>query len=232
MAESERSIVLLSGGVDSTAALMREARAGIDSYALTVNYGQSHAQELWSAKMVAGHFGVRQEVIDVPMHQFVRSNLIGHGALTLEESRQTPGVSPYYVPNRNMVLLSLAMAWADSEGISRVVFACNADDYRLFPDCRDGFFVSLGGAWGRERLDLNVTISTPFIGKRKHEIISEFPDAPWGLTWSCYQPVKGPAKNPRESTWLACGTCDACELRRDSFDAAGVRDPVRMIGDN
>lgn len=220
-----KAVVLLSGGMDSATALAIAKSDGFDVVALTVDYGQRHRKEIEAAKRVAKHFGVRD-------HRVVRLDLTGIGgsALTdrtilvpqqrrLEEIGR--GIPPTYVPARNTILLSYALGLAEVTGAGAIYVAANSRDYSGYPDCRPEFYEAfrevarLGTKRGVEG-DV-IEVRTPLIRMSKADIVRKGEElgVPWALTWSCY---RGGAK--------ACGTCDACQLRRKGFRDTGVEDPI------
>lgn len=220
-----RAVVLLSGGLDSytTAAVAR--RDGFDVFALTVRYGQRHHQELEAAARVAKALEVaRHLVIDLDL------SAIGGSALTstdLAVPRDRPldaaDIPVTYVPARNAIFLSLALAWAEVLGASDLFIGVNALDYSGYPDCRPAFIrafeqmARLGTRAGVEGRP--VTVHAPLVALTKAEIIrlGLGLGLDYGLTLSCYDPGPGGA---------SCGRCDSCRLRAAGFAAAGVADPL------
>ncbi len=221
-----KAVVLLSGGVDSSTTLAIAKREGFQPYALTVFYGQRNAVELEAAREVAGSMGVAQ-------HNVVKVDLrsIGGSALTaaipVPKNRSDDeighGVPVTYVPARNMVLLSIALAWAEVLGAYDIFIGVNALDYSGYPDCRPEFteaFEALAnvatktGVEGRRRFKIH----TPLIRMSKKEIleVGSSLGVDYGLTISCYDP---------DDERRACGLCDACRLRLNAFAALGMSDP-------
>jgi len=220
-----RAIVLLSGGMDSATALAMTKAEGFEVVALTFDYGQRHRREIEAAKRVAKHFDVRD-------HRIVNLDLsaIGGSALTdkrirVPEQRSLEeigrGIPPTYVPARNTILLSYALALAEATGTNAIVIAAQSLDYAGYPDCRPEYYrafqevARLGTKRGVEG-DV-IAILTPVIDMTKADIVrkGEVLGVPWKLTWSCYH---GGEK--------ACGVCDSCQLRLKGFREAGVRDPL------
>jgi 7-cyano-7-deazaguanine synthase len=221
---SARAVVLLSGGMDSATCLAVAARSeGLDCYALSFDYGQRHCSELDAAAAVAQRFAVRE-------HRTVRIDLgaIGGSALTdrgiAVPERPGTGVPVTYVPARNTVFLSFALAWAEVLDADFIYAGVNAVDYSGYPDCRPEYvaaFQALADRALRRAVEGRpVTLRTPLLRMSKDEIIRR------GLalgvdfreTVSCYQADEGGA---------ACGVCDACRLRSTGFERAGVPDPTR-----
>jgi|SRR5690606_22440525 len=222
------AVVLLSGGLDSyTAAAMLRAD-GFDLFALTVRYGQRHARELEAARRVAASLGVRRH-----LELAVDLDRVGGSALTdtievpknrteLQTSDQ-PDIPVTYVPARNTVFLSLALAWAEVLGVSDIGIGANALDYSGYPDCRPEYLrafetlANLATKAGAE--GARFRIHAPLLTMTKAEIIRKGMELglDYGLTHSCYDP--GPDGRP-------CGACDSCRLRQKGFAEAGVADPL------
>jgi len=217
------AVILLSGGLDSmvTGALAREQ--GFRLHALTIDYGQRHARELESAKVIAGKLGVERHVLlPLDLRQF------GASALTADIDVPKTGVGDdipvTYVPARNLLFLALTTALAESSGSSDIFIGVNALDYSGYPDCRPEFIASfaetarLGTKQGVEGHPF--TIHAPLQHLTKADIARECQrlglDPAW--SWSCYDPTP---------EGLACGLCDSCRLRLKGFAEAGVEDTTR-----
>jgi len=223
-----RAVVLLSGGLDSaTAAAMMKAR-GFDIYALSFRYGQRHALELEAARRVATQLGVsRRATVDIDLRAFGGSALTADVEVPKDRSAESigTGVPITYVPARNTIFLSFALAWAETLGISDIVIGVNALDYSGYPDCRPDYIAAfqqlanLGTRAGTE-LGQRFTIHTPLILLSKREIIERGValGVDYGLTLSCYDP---------SASGKACGRCDACQLRLKGFRENGLEDPAR-----
>jgi 7-cyano-7-deazaguanine synthase len=223
-----RAVVLLSGGLDSaTAAAMMKAR-GFDIYALSFRYGQRHALELEAARRVATQLGVsRRATVDIDLRAFGGSALTADVEVPKDRSAASigTGVPITYVPARNTIFLSFALAWAETLGISDIVIGVNALDYSGYPDCRPDYIAAfqqlanLGTRAGTE-LGQRFTIHTPLILLSKREIIERGValGVDYGLTLSCYDP---------SASGKACGRCDACQLRLKGFRENGLEDPAR-----
>jgi 7-cyano-7-deazaguanine synthase len=228
MSERPKAVVLLSGGVDSTTAAALTAREGFALYALTVLYGQRHAVEIEAARRVAAALGVvRHEVLTIDLRAFGGSALTADIAVPKDRSPEAMGadIPVTYVPARNTIFLSFAMAWAEVLGANDIVIGVNVYDYSGYPDCRPEFIEAFerlaalatrAGVESRTRL----RIRTPLIRMTKAEIIRAGVGVgvDYALTLSCYDPSPDGA---------ACGRCDACALRRKGFVEAGVADPTR-----
>ena len=215
-----RAVVLVSGGLDSATALAIARDQGFDCYALSLAYGQRHGIELEAAKRVAKALGVRaHRVIAVDLSSF------GGSALTDREiavpETPTAGIPVTYVPARNTVFLSLALAWAETLGARNIFIGVNAVDYSGYPDCRPAFveaFAALANLATRAGVEGgNFAIHTPLIDLSKAEIIRRGValGIDYRITVSCYQP---------DTNGRACGKCDSCRIRREGFAAAGVPD--------
>jgi 7-cyano-7-deazaguanine synthase len=227
METKRKAVVLLSGGLDSTTTLAIARAQGFDTYAMTFRYGQRHAVEVECARRVAAHFGVSEHVfVDIDLRLFGGSALTDD--LPVPKGRSTEemgqGIPVTYVPARNTIFLSFALAWAEVLGSSDLFIGVNILDHSGYPDCRPEYIeayqrmadlATKAGVEGRQRL----TIHTPLIRLTKAEIIRKGLElnVPYGLTCTCYDP------SPQGE---ACGECDACLLRLKGFAENGVRDPV------
>ena len=218
------AILLLSGGLDSYTAGAIARREGNDLYALTVRYGQVHAQEVVAARAVAASLQVARHIeLDVNLAAFGGSTLVGEGSIPKDRALEAPGIPSTYVPARNTIFLSLALGWAEVVGAGAIVLGVNALDYSGYPDCRSEYLAaferlaSLATRAGTEGRTLE--IKAPLLHLSKAEIIREglALGLDYGLTHSCYDP--DPSGRP-------CGSCDSCRLRARGFAQAGVVDPV------
>ena len=214
------AVVLVSGGLDSATVLAIAREQGFDCHALSLAYGQRHEIELDAAKRVATAMGVHaHRVITVDLSSF------GGSALTDPEiavpETPTVGVPVTYVPARNTVFLSLALAWAETLGARNIFIGVNAVDYSGYPDCRPAFieaFAALANLATKAGIEGgNFVIHTPLIELSKAEIIRRgiALGIDYRITVSCYQP---------DPAGRACGRCDSCRIRREGFAAAGVPD--------
>jgi 7-cyano-7-deazaguanine synthase len=224
-----RAVVLLSGGLDSATALAATRADGFAAYALTVRYGQRHAAELEAARRVAAHLGAAEHrIADVDLRLFGGSALTADIPVPKDGASTAGGSIPVtYVPARNTILLSLALAWAEVLGAADLVVGVNAVDYSGYPDCRPEYVAAFermanlatrAGVEGRTRL----RVRAPLQHLTKHEIIrlGRSLGVDYALTTSCYDPAPDGA---------ACGRCDACRLRLAGFAAAGLADPARYV---
>lgn len=214
--------MLLSGGLDSMVSAAIAKEAGFQLNALTINYGQRHAVELGAARRIAAHLNTARHVeLQLDLSVF------GGSALTDDIDVPMDGVGTdipvTYVPARNLVFLSLTLAWAETLGAKDIFIGVNALDYSGYPDCRPEFIASfeetarLGTKAGAEGQDL--TIHAPLQYMTKADIASEASRLGLdpGMSWSCYNPTKDA---------MACGLCDSCRLRRKGFADAGLQDGI------
>ena len=219
------AVVLLSGGLDSTTALAVARSRGFDCYALTVKYGQLHEVELEAARRVAARGGVREHrVIEVDLAQLASSALTRRDVAvpkdrSLADIGAVGDVPVTYVPARNTVLLSLALAWAESLGAKDLFVGVNVLDASGYPDCRPEFVLAFQALAQVATRSGGFTVHAPLIELTKADIIKLGTSlgVEYGATHSCYDPVGG----------AACGRCDACALRRKGFAEAGIPDPTR-----
>jgi len=226
----KRAVVLLSGGLDSATVLAIAKAEGYELYALSCSYGQRHAWELEAAKRVAESVGVAQ-------HQTTQIDLRAFGGSALTADIDVPkgrdaeemshGIPITYVPARNTIFLSFALAWAEVLGANDIFLGVNALDYSGYPDCRPEFIAAFekmanlatkAGVESRQHL----RIHTPLIAMTKAQIIAKGTElrVDYGLTSSCYDP--GPDGAP-------CGQCDSCLLRQKGFRENGLEDPLHKI---
>ena len=220
-----KAVVLVSGGLDSTTCLAMAREKGFVLYALTFNYGQRHDHELNSAKMVVDFFNIQNHsIIDIDLAQFGGSALTDQIDVPKKRDLSDMADIPVtYVPARNTVFLSLALAWAEGLGSFDIFIGVNALDYSGYPDCRPEYISSFektanlatkAGVSGS-----SFRIHTPLIDLTKSEIVKVGMDlgVDYSLTSSCYDPDQ--EGNP-------CGLCDACYLRLKGFKEAGIIDPL------
>lgn len=225
---SDRAVVLLSGGLDSATVLAVAVNEGYDILAMTFGYGQRHEVELASAKEVACSFHVTEHVIiEIPGNLFAGSALAGSAKKNVPKNRRQGGendIPVTYVPARNILFLSYALAFAESRNAGTVFIGANAVDYSGYPDCRGEFFeafermATLGMKCGVEGSP--VRIKTPLLDMKKSEIIKLGTGlgVDYSKTHSCYDP---------DADGMACGECDSCLIRKRGFAEAGIGDPTR-----
>ena len=221
-----RAVILLSGGLDSATVLAIARSQGFQPYALSFRYGQRHVIELQSAQRVAAALGVAKHlIVDIDLRQFGGSALTDDIAVPKGGAGQPSSSIPVtYVPARNTVFLSFALAWAETLACSDIFIGVNALDYSGYPDCRPEYIeayermanlATRAGVEGQQHLKIH----TPLIQLSKAEIIARGLQlgVDYGLTSSCYDP--GPAGEP-------CGECDSCVLRAKGFRELGAEDPL------
>lgn len=228
MAESKRAVVLSSGGLDSTTVMAIAKSNGYEIHSLSFRYGQRHSVELEAAKKVAAILGAKEHmIIDIGLGN------IGGSALTDDievpkartETEMGEGIPVTYVPARNTVFLSYALAWAEVLGASDIFIGVNALDYSGYPDCRPEFieaFESMANLAMKATVEgtIKVKIHTPLIHLTKAQIIEKGIGlgVDYSITHSCYDP---------SADGTACGQCDSCLLRKKGFNEAGINDPTQ-----
>lgn len=221
----KKAVVLLSGGIDSTTMLAIAQSQGYSVYAMSFRYGQRHTLELDRAKQISEKMGVEKHIIiDIDLRAFGGSALTDDIDVPKERSDQEigTGIPITYVPARNTIFLSFALAWAETLEIDTVFIGVNALDYSGYPDCRPEYIAAYQrmanlatktGVEGKTTLE----IQTPLISMTKAQIIQKGTElgVDYALTLSCYDP---------DNQGKACGACDSCLLRRKGFEEAGVLD--------
>lgn len=227
------AVLLLSGGLDSATVLAWATRAGYAVHALSFRYGQRHQLELERARALAARWNVAQHVVcDIDLRPFGGSALTGDIAVPKDRDAQAmaTGIPVTYVPARNTIFLSFAMAWAEVLGAQDVFIGVNALDYSGYPDCRPEFieaFERLANLATRTGVEgtTRLTVHTPLMQLTKREIIElgRSLGVDYGMTSSCYDPSPDGA---------ACGHCDACQLRQRGFEQAGLADPAIYRSDD
>lgn len=225
-----KAVLLLSGGLDSTTLLAHAVHDGFDVFAMTFRYGQRHVTEIDAARRVAAHYPVRDHVIvDIDLRTFGGSALTSDIAVPKDRgaSEMSRGIPITYVPARNTIFLSFALAWAEVLEAGDIFIGVNALDYSGYPDCRPEYIqayermanlATRGGVEGTNP----IRIRTPLIDLTKAEIIQRGLrlGVDYSITQSCYDPSPSGA---------ACGRCDACRLRLKGFVEAGITDPARYV---
>ena len=225
--DRKKAVLLLSGGLDSTTLLALASSEGRAVYALSFSYGQRHSAELAAARKIAARYDVVQHLVtEIDLRAFGGSALTSDISVPKGEAPDSRiGIPVTYVPARNTIFLSFALAWAEVIGASDIFIGVNALDYSGYPDCRPEFIAafermaSLATRAGVEGAT-EINVFTPLISLSKREIIELGLrlGVDYSITTSCYDPDAG---------GNACGTCDACHLRLRGFAEAGARDPVR-----
>jgi len=228
MTVKKPAVILLSGGLDSSTILAIAQEEGFEPFAMSFRYGQRHVVELEAAKRVAAHQGAKNHVVvDIDLAMFGGSALTDNIDVPKDRSgdEMADEIPVTYVPARNTVFLSFALAWAEVLNCRDIFIGVNAIDYSGYPDCRPEYIAAYqkmanlatkAGVEGEGEL----TIHTPLISLSKAEIILKGYSlgVDYGITNSCYDPT---------DAGLACGRCDACHLRLKGFADAGVKDPAR-----
>ena len=228
MLRGSKAVLLLSGGLDSTTLLAHAVHEGFDVYAMTFRYGQRHASEIDAARRVAACYPVRDHVIvDIDLRTFGGSALTSDVAVPKDRASEemAHGIPITYVPARNTIFLSFALAWAEVLEAGDIFIGVNALDYSGYPDCRPEYIAAYermanlatrGGVEGTNP----IRIRTPLIDLTKAQIIRLGLElgVDYSMTQSCYDP---------DPSGAACGHCDACRLRLKGFSEAGAQDPAR-----
>ncbi|OGQ83227.1 MAG: 7-cyano-7-deazaguanine synthase QueC [Deltaproteobacteria bacterium RIFCSPLOWO2_12_FULL_57_22] len=223
-----KAVVLLSGGIDSSTAMAIAKKENYELHALTFRYGQRHEREIEAAKKVAAFLGAQG-------HLIIEFNLRAIGGSALTDEIEVPkgrnqkeiagGIPVTYVPARNTIFLSFALALAERLEAEDIFFGANQLDYSGYPDCREEYIrafeqmanlATKAGVEGKTK----IRIHTPLIRMTKAQIIQKGMELglDYSLTWSCYDPAPGS---------LACGLCDSCQLRLKGFKEAGCKDPIK-----
>lgn len=216
--KAQKSVVLLSGGIDSTVLLTKLVAEGRSVLAMGVDYGQRHRCEIEAARAVCGKLGVEYRLADLRTLApfFGKNSLTDFDLSVYEGAYDEAGMKTTVVPARNLILIALATAWAIAEKCDTIAYAAHGGDHTIYPDCRPEFAEKLDAVvqisdWHRVRLE------RPFVDLNKAEIVrlgAEL-NAPLALTWSCYNGGK-----------IHCGKCSTCLERREAFREAGIPDPT------
>lgn len=265
----KRAVVLLSGGIDSTVTLAVAKSEGYEIYGLSFNYGQRHGVELDRARKSADHLQVKKHLIvscdlreiggsaltsdvEVPKKRNINTETITQAH---KRSNVVSEIPVTYVPARNTIFLSYALAFAESIESENVFFGANVVDYSGYPDCRPEFiraFEKMANLATKASVEGRVTfkVNTPLIHMTKAEIIKKGADlgVDFSYTWSCYDPQKGQMDNKRQTTdeedrktgissivhhpsslvYVPCRRCDSCIIRSRGFQDAGIKDPLNL----
>jgi 7-cyano-7-deazaguanine synthase len=225
----KRAVVLVSGGLDSATTLALCIREGFDAHALSFDYGQRHSIEVQAAKRVAASLGVSDHrIATIDLRVFGGSALTADSAVPKNRDAKEPdGIPATYVPARNTIFLSYALAWCEVLGAADIFIGANAIDYSGYPDCRPAFiaaFEQLAAVATKAGVDgTQFRIHAPLITMSKAEIIRKGMElgVDFSLTHSCYDPT---------ADGLACGECDSCRIRLEGFRSAGLEDPISYAG--
>ncbi len=230
MTTDKKAVILSSGGLDSTTVMAMAKHDGFLIYSLSFSYGQRHQIELEAAKKVAEKIGVEKHlVINLDLHKIGQSALTSNTEVPKNRNDKTisANIPVTYVPARNTIFLSYALAWAEVIRSSDIFIGVNAIDYSGYPDCRPEYIeafekmANLATKAGVEKIT-KIVINTPLLNMSKAQIIKKGIElgVDYSLTHSCYDP------NPEG---VACGRCDSCILRKKGFKEAGVKDPIKYL---
>ena len=221
--KGRKAVVLLSGGLDSMVCAGLAREAGFSVAALTIDYGQRHRREIDAARLIAADIGAtRHVVLPLDLRAFGGSALTDN--IAVPKGGVGDDIPVTYVPARNLVFLSLTLAWAEALGARDVVIGVNALDYSGYPDCRPEFIAAfadlarLATKAGAEGEQFQIHAPLQYLGKAEIAREAQRLGFDPALSWSCYDP---------EPDGAACGRCDSCRLRREGFDKAGVTDTTR-----
>ncbi len=223
--KKKKAVVLLSGGMDSVTTLAIAVAEGFECYALSFRYGQRHVREIEAAKKIAASFKVREHrIIDIDLGRIGGSALTQLDIEVPKNVREPDEIPVTYVPARNTIFLSYALAWAEVLGAFDIFIGVNAVDYSGYPDCRAEFIeafermANLATAAGVQAKG-RYSVHTPIIDMSKAQIILRGRElgVDYSLTHSCYDP---------DERGRSCGRCDSCRLRLKGFAEAGLKDPI------
>ncbi len=253
MTDSRKAVVLLSGGLDSSTTLAVARAEGYDLYALSFDYLQRHRIELESAAKVAASLGAKEHlVVKIDLREIGGSALTSDievpkagpevGKPGSQEAKEPEGTSHHipvtYVPARNTIFLSFALAWAEVLGAGDIFIGANAVDYSGYPDCRPEYlkaFEEMANLATKVSVEgrLHFAIRAPLVTMKKSEIILKGTSLglDYSLTWSCYDPqedreTSSVSRERAKHRLMPCGLCDSCRIRAKGFEEAGLRDPL------
>jgi 7-cyano-7-deazaguanine synthase len=215
-----KAVIILSGGMDSTTLLYDMVNRGYSMFAISFDYQQKHAKEIECARKTCVKLGVPHQVVDLSaLHQLAVSSLTRDQINVPEGNYDEPSMKATVVPNRNMVMISLAAAYAISNNAPIVYYGAHAGDHTIYPDCRPPFIAAMNSAlrlcdW------TSVELRAPYMTMTKGDIatVGKSLNVDYSLTWTCY---KGGEK--------ACGKCGSCRERLEAFETAGFKDPIEYM---
>ena len=220
---SKKAIILLSGGLDSTTVLAIAKSQGYECYAMTINYQQRHSSEIKAAKKIANLYSVKDfKIVDINL-SWLKSSALTNKEINIPENSPT-GIPVTYVPARNTIMMTLALAWAETINSQDIFIGVNSIDYSGYPDCRPEYiesFQKMANLATKAAIEgSKIKIHTPLIKLTKAQIIREGikNKVDYAMTISCYQ---------ASENGLACGKCDSCRLRKDGFESAKIKDPTK-----
>ena len=238
----KRAVVLLSGGLDSATTLAAAKSEMFELFALSIDYRQRHNIELQSAKAIASALAVAKHlIVNIDLRE------IGGSALTSpldvpKNVSSSGGIPVTYVPARNTIFLSFALAWAEVLQAEDIFIGANAVDYSGYPDCRPGYlraFEEMANLATKAAVEnrFKIRIRAPLLYMKKSEIILHGTalGLDYSLTWSCYDPQPVgclPGDRRKGSKFMPCGSCESCRLRQKGFREAGIADPLQTLYDN
>ena len=219
---SKKAIILLSGGLDSSTVLAIAKAEGYECYALTINYHQRHDAELVAARKIANFFRVKDfKIVDIDL-SWLKNSALTNKDIGIPENPSI-GIPVTYVPARNTIMMTLALAWAETINSQNIFIGVNAVDYSGYPDCRPEYiesFQNMANLATKAAVEgSKIKIHTPLIEMSKAEIICMGikKQVDYKMTVSCYQATE---------SGLACGKCDSCRLRKEGFESAQIEDPT------
>jgi 7-cyano-7-deazaguanine synthase len=215
-----KTVLLFSGGLDSTTLLYDLIASGDDVVLLSVNYGQRHRKELEFAAQTAARLGLRREVVDISgVRPLLNSSQTSDKIPVPDGHYNAPAMKATVVPSRNLIMLSIAIAWAQALRFDRVAYAAHAGDHEIYPDCRPAFVDAVNAVAALSDYH-GIALYAPYVEFSKAQITLRGDElgVPYAQTWSCYKGLE-----------MHCGTCGTCTERREAFMLTGVPDPTEYV---